>query len=175
MADISLIEIRAIFVLLSNVHAHRICLSLVNVSPRADNRNFRATDALVTDQDELVVILPHKLAHVAIELRSRLVVWAQGSSLYLCAIDLSDVVLFDSLILNDSQMPDSDLSQQPLLVVDFLAELQGLTFEQLCTLQISQYLREDVQGNFSLLLCSFDHISNVYVFMVVLFFLVLNL
>ena len=79
MTDITLIEMRAIFVLLTHICAHdfQLFLSCGVTRCNVDNWHFRTANNLEAKEYELMVILPHKTLHVCVQFLPSLVIRAQ--------------------------------------------------------------------------------------------------
>ena len=80
MTHVPNVKVGAIFVLLPYICAHyfhiliNLCLGHVFIDNWLNDRHLNATNHLVAKERQLMVIFPHKLLHVAIELLPCLIV-----------------------------------------------------------------------------------------------------
>ena len=67
-----------------------------------------------------------------------------------------DVGLLDGLVFDDPEMIYDNLAEQPLLFIDTLANLKGLTLEEHLTVEVGEDIEEHVERYFLLIPC-FNH------------------
>ena len=67
-----------------------------------------------------------------------------------------DVGLLDCLVFDDAEMIYDNLTEQPLLLIDALANLKGLTLEEHLTVEVGEDIEEHVERYFLLIPC-FNH------------------